>query len=514
MKSIAANQSETEDKVQKLCDSLLYFIQIFYYIRTGRKFDIGNKPVGQSHFELIVKAFERVFDGKCTRLIIAVPPRYAKTEIAIHFLAWAFAQYPDSQNIFVSYSHTLAKKATQTVREIIQMSEFRELFHVSLKEGSTEKSNFELEDGGALFGVGSGGGLTGRGAGLKNVLRFGGCIIIDDIIKPEDALSDTVRESTNEWFYNTLQSRTNSPRTPIILIGQRTHEDDLAARLIETGEWELLSLPALDSAGNALYPEMHDVKTLLKMQKESPWVFAAQYQQDPVAGGATLFNPNWFVQLDEEPEIISSFITCDTAETDKAYNDATVFSFFGVYKITIRGTDVPDLYGLHWIDCLETRIEPKDLQSTFLDFYSGCMRHKCKPAFSIIEKKSTGTTLASVLKEIQGLRIIDVERTKASGSKAARYLEMQPYIANKLISLPLEGKHTSMCIKHMSKITVNMVHRFDDIADTLYDAIKIALIDKTVINSTVSKRDYTEVASTLLGNAARIDKLRTKAYSK
>jgi len=36
----------------------------------------------------------------------------------------------------------------------------------------------------------------------------------------------------------------------------------------------------------------------------------------------------------------------------------------------------------------------------------------------------------------------------------------------------------------MSKITANDTHRHDDIADNLYDAIKIALIDKSLILNT------------------------------
>lgn len=511
----ASNTTELQDIAQKSVDSLEYFVKLFYKLRTGRTFDIPNDVPGrESHFKIIINALERVFDGKSTRLIINVPPRYGKTELIISFIAWAMAQYPDSNHMYVSYSHNLAKKQTQTIREIIQMKEYRELFDVRLKEGSQEKSQFESEQSGICYGLGAGSGITGKGAGLKGVLRYGGAIIIDDIIKPEDALSDTVRTSTNEWFYNTLQSRINSPRTPIIVIGQRTHEDDLCAHLIEAGAWEVVSLPALDEAGNALYPDMHDKFALLKLQQESPWVYAAQYQQNPVAGGTTLFNAAWFKQLATEPAILATFLTVDTSETDKTYNDASVFSFWGVYQLEVRGALVPDAYALHWIDCLEIRVEPKDLQSTFMDFYAGCMRHSVKPKFAALEKKSTGVTLSSVLKDMQGLRVVDIERTKASGSKTARYLEMQPFIANKLISLPHEGKHTQMCIKHMSKITANMAHRFDDICDTAYDAVKMALIDKVVINSVNNTVNYNAIGQEFNAFQRQRDRLKQNAFGR
>jgi hypothetical protein len=66
-------------------------------------------------------------------------------------------------------------------------------------------------------------------------------------------------------------------------------------------------------------------------------------------------------------------------------------------------------------------------------------------------------------------------------------MNIQPYVAKKLISLPTIGRHTKMFVDHMSKITMNNSHRHDDIADTMYDAIKIALIDKTLQNQVVPR---------------------------
>ena len=85
-------------------------------------------------------------------------------------------------------------------------------------------------------------------------------------------------------------------------------------------------------------------------------------------------------------------------------------------------------YGLHWLDCLEERVEPKDLEALFLDFYSCCMRHSVKPKIAAIEKKSTGTTLASLFKSMQGLRIMEIERNANSGNKVMRFMRAQPYV--------------------------------------------------------------------------------------
>ena len=143
--------------------------------------------------------------------------------------------------------------------------------------------------------------------------------------------------------------------------------------------------------------------------------------------------------------------------------------------------------GLHWLDCVEIRIEPKDLKASFLDFYANCSLHYKPPLLAAIEKKSTGVTLVSVLRELRGMQIREIERTKASGSKTQRFLEIQPYVASKRISFTENARHKDMCINHMTKITANNSHRNDDIIDTLADGIRIALIEKTLYSINIDK---------------------------
>lgn len=504
------NLSEDRERLER---SLLTFTQEFYYLRTGRRFEL-SEPIGrESHYITICKALIRVMKGETNRLIINVPPRYGKTELVIHFVAWALAQFADSNFLYVSYSLGLAKKQTKTIRQIVSMNEFRDIFGVGLSDETSAQGNFETTQGGTVYAAGADGEITGRGAGIKGGDRFGGCIVIDDIHKPSEVTSDTIRQSVNEWYFNTLQSRLNDPdKTPIIFIGQRLHEDDLAGNLIKSGEWETIIIPALDAVGNPLHPAMHNKAALEKMQETHPYVFSSQYQQDPLPAGGGIFKPDWFYQTDEEPDILTTFITADTAETDKSYNDATVFSFFGLYKIR-QGEHETDLVGLHWIDCVELRIEPKDLESEFLAFYGACMRYKVRPRVAAIERKSTGVTLLSVLKNIRGLQVLDVERTKSSGNKTTRFLEIQPYIASKQISIPKEARHTNMVLDHMRKITANDSHRHDDIADTLYDGIKLGIIDNVIMTYNPQRIQEDErVARGIMGSLHRILDLRSKRY--
>jgi len=486
---------ETSQERKKLCDSLLLFTKVFYRLRMGKDFQISRPICRESHFISIARELTRITNNELDLLVINIAPRYGKTELLIHFVAWCLARYPDCNFLYTSYTHSLSATQSATIRDIIQLPEFKQLFFVDIKHSSKAKHDFKTTENGGVYAAGLDGTITGRGAGIKGareLKRFGGAIIIDDAHKEADVHSDVMRQSVIDRYEGTLLSRRNDGfRTPIIFIGQCLHEDDLASHLkreVEedtTGRKVVLSLPSLDAAGNALYPEMHTKEQLLEMQESSPYVFAAQHQQNPQPAGGGLFKAEDFRVLDVEPPIITTFITCDTAETEKEYNDASVFSFWGVYKIKQAGFDT-GLYGLHWLNCWELRVEPKDLYNEFMQFYYTCMRYKVKPHLAAIEKKSTGTTLGSSLEDIQGLQILKIERTRASGSKIDRFINMQRYVATKRITLPAYGKHTQMCIDHCAKITANNTHRFDDIADTLYDAVKLALIDKTFINMSIN----------------------------
>jgi predicted phage terminase large subunit-like protein len=470
-----------------LLGSLMTFQRTFFKLRKGVDFELSH-PLGRECRHLVMcRALKRVFTGECKRLIINIPPRYGKSEWAIAFVAWATANYPDSNHIYVSYAQSVATRQTQVIRDIMTNPLYRELFGVELDSSSAAKHNFRTTAGGEIFAAGAGGPITSRGAGIQGAKRYGGCILIDDIHKPTDVYSDTIRQGTNDWYFNTLYSRLNDPiSTPIIAIGQCLHEDDLLENLKKqlkpdgTPEWEVVCLPALDIHSNALDPSKHTVEMLLEMKKRDVYTFSSQMQQQPLPPGGGIFDKADFRVLDMEPKIISTFITADTAATTKDYSDYTVFSFWGVYKIEHRGIDT-GLFGLHWIDCRDLKCEPKDLEDEFFDFYATCMRHSVKPQTAAIERASTGVTLCSILKGTPGLRIIDIVRTKEGGSKTARFLECQPFVASNQVSFTAGARHMEKCINHMGKITANNSHMHDDIADTLQSAIQVTLIEGTLL---------------------------------
>ena len=109
---------------------------------------------------------------------------------------------------------------------------YRRVFSTRLSPERQAASEFETTAQGCRLATSVGGVLTGRGADL---------IIIDDPLKPEEALSQTLRRAANEWFDHTLYSRLNDKENgAIILIMHRLHEDDLVGHVLALEDWEVV----------------------------------------------------------------------------------------------------------------------------------------------------------------------------------------------------------------------------------------------------------------------------------
>lgn len=267
-------------------DTLNFTRYFFKQINAGKKFVVGK------HHRLICDKLNDVLQGKTRRLIINIAPRYGKTEVAVkNFIAMGLGINPAAKFIHLSYSGNLALDNSISIKDIINDESYRELFTTRIKHGSDTKAKWETQQGGGVYATSTLGQITGFGAGAVDVegepYRFSGAIVIDDPIKPEDALSDVEREKVNRRFETTIRNRVNSRSTPIIIIMQRLHENDLCGYLqsIEPDEWEVLSIPCLetDQEGNetALWPFKHTVEELRKIENANSFVFDTQYMQNP-----------------------------------------------------------------------------------------------------------------------------------------------------------------------------------------------------------------------------------------
>lgn len=275
-------------------DSLNFTRYFFKKQNDGKKFVVGL------HHRLICDKLNDVLEGRCKKLIINMPPRYSKTELAVKsFMAMGLAMNPRSSFLHLSYSNDLAVNNSVAVKEIVTSVDFHDLFNVHIKFGSDTKKHWETVQGGGVYATSTLGPITGFGAGAVEEpgkpYLFSGAVIIDDPIKPQDALSDTMRENVNLRFESTIRNRINSRDTPFIIIMQRLHENDLCGYLMkkEPGEWTVLSLPALtyDEEGNpsALWEFKHTTKELLAIRDANEYVFDTQYMQKPTPLGGLMY---------------------------------------------------------------------------------------------------------------------------------------------------------------------------------------------------------------------------------
>jgi len=298
-------------------DDFIFFVRYFFKKQYKRKW------AKWEHLYLIAEQLRKVISGEVTRLIINIAPRYGKTELAVKaFIAYGLCLNPSAKFIHLSYSDDLALDNSEAVKDLVTSEEYQLLFpSVKLKQSSKAKKKWYTEQTGGVYATSTGGQITGFGAGLvdedelseeeiseleelkleldelpENKSKFGGAIIIDDPNKPDDADSETLRNKVNERYDSTISNRVNSRNTPIIIIQQRTHEDDLSGYLIrkqgnalDGGLWHVLSLPSIKEDGTALCPQKHTIEELKALEKHNDIVFQRQHMQNPKPKAGLLF---------------------------------------------------------------------------------------------------------------------------------------------------------------------------------------------------------------------------------
>jgi predicted phage terminase large subunit-like protein len=258
-------------------------------------------------------------------------------------------------------------------------------------------SDFMTTEQGVRMATSVGGMLTGRGADL---------IIIDDPLKPDEALSETRRKAVNEWYDNTLLSRLNDKtKGCIVLIMQRLHQDDLVGHVLEQEPWEVLSFPAIADenktytinsplgqrlferkVGEALHPEREPLEILARMRATiGEYNFLSQYQQNPSPPGGAMVKTQWlrFYEPSELPESFSRIVqSWDTANKAGELNDFSVCTTWGVLHKEF-----------FLLDVVRRRLNYPDLKRLIVEH-----AHRFNAKTILIEDKASGTQLIQDLK--------------------------------------------------------------------------------------------------------------------
>lgn len=455
-----------EQRILKhMCESsLLFFARYIYKENTRRNFIVAP------HFVKIANTLERVYNGEIKRLIINIPPRYGKTELAIKmFTGWALAKNPQSKFIHLSYSDSLALDNSSQTKEYIQSESYQSLWAMSLKKDAQSKSKWFNEYGGGMYATASGGAITGFGAGVSDSEMFSGAIIIDDPLKPDDALSEVKRKAVNDRYNNTIRSRVNSRDTPIIVIMQRLHEEDMSGFLLDGGsgeEWEHLCMPVLNEDNTPLWEDKHNFKEIEQIRQANKYTFSGQYMQRPSPEEGGEWKRHWFeiIKKEELPPDLKWTLYIDGAYTKNTSNDPT-------------GLQIGCRHGNDYVICssIDKYLEMPELIK-FIPQHIDASGVSVK--ISKVEPKASGKSIAQTIRSETRLNISEIKTDFVMMSKIERARGASPYIEGGRVKL-VEGTWNEGFLQQVSMFP-NAKH--DEHVDLTAYGIEDQLINRSVIS--------------------------------
>ncbi len=413
------------------------------------------------HIDAIAWHLQQCFDGRIKRLIITLPPRNLKSICAsVAFPAWVLGRDPTRRIICASYANELTAMHARDCRTVMESAWYRSVFpRTRLNPKKSAELEFETTRQGYRYGTSLGGALTGRG---------GNFVVVDDPIKPADAMSEVKRGSVKQWFDGTLYSRLDNKKDDVIIIVmQRVHVDDLVGHLLEKDAgWVHLDLPAIADAaqavpigpdevyhrqiGVALHPEREPMEVLDQIKAEmGTLAFSAQYQQRPVPVEGNLVKWTWFrlyacpQAYNHDGRVIQSW---DTASKAGELND---------YSVCTTWLKKGDDYYL--LDVLRERLEYPFLKKRVIDMARRFSAHSV-----LIEDQGSGTQLIQDLQfEKTGVRPIAI---MPEADKVTRMSNQSAHIEAGQVTLPESAPWLD---EFKSEIMAFPNGRFDDQVDSL-----------------------------------------------
>lgn len=247
--------------------------------------------------------------------------------VSVFWPAWEWTRDAGLRYLCASYGAHLAIRDNRRLRSIVTSPWYRRHFGVELASDQAAKVRFDTTEQGWRIATSIGGVGTGEHPDR---------IIIDDPHSAEQARSAAERETSCDWFDQTISTRkARGPATVIIM--QRLHEGDLSGHLLARGGWRHLCLPmryevagedgALPYArdprdprtepGELLWPSHWPEEKVRELELDlGPYGTAGQLQQRPAPEGGGLFKREWFPIVDAAPAGARRCRGWDTAGTE------------------------------------------------------------------------------------------------------------------------------------------------------------------------------------------------------
>ncbi len=177
----------------------------------------------------VAEHLDAVSRGYIGDLLINVPPGCMKslsTSVFWPTYEWGPMNMPNMRHINFSYSPSLTIRDNRKARNIIRSRWYQERWgqQFTMVNDQNAKIKFENDKTGWMLATSIGGVGTGERADRTK---------LDDPHNVQDGESDTVRQSTVQWFRETLSTRVNDiTKSTFIVIMQRVHEEDVSGEII------------------------------------------------------------------------------------------------------------------------------------------------------------------------------------------------------------------------------------------------------------------------------------------
>ncbi len=433
------------------------------FVRYAFKAQYGVNFRMQDFHLQIIHTLEKVYKAELPpRLIINIPPRHGKTEIVKLFLAWVMAKKPNAKNIVLSYSEGLSSEIAEHSRNYLMNPRVNSLFGTQLKADNKSKSHWVTENGGEVYSSPTAGQVTGKGAGIiGSTGGEGGVLIMDDPLKSADALYDSKRNHVNALYWEVVKSRLNGQQTPMIIIMQRLHEDDLTGHLMfeQPDVWHHLKIPVYREDGEVLWTDVYDKPEAIKDAKSRPQWFAGQMLQEPAPLEGGIWKQDWYdiVRPEEVPDGIKWELFVDGAYTKDTKNDPTGLMVAGKHQDYVDGKPVKTLYIKH------NEGKYMEMPELIRHTSSLCGLHNVKMVLA--EPKASGKTYIQLIKSSTSIPAKEIKSRWVNKSKIEKAHDIAPFIEGGRIKL-IKGEWNTA---YLNQVSVFPNGRHDeDVDNTAY----------------------------------------------
>jgi len=475
-------------EIEKLeCEeSLVDYVRLLWHI-----LEPARPYVHGWHIDAICEHLQAVTDGELRRLLINVPPGFAKSLLTNVFWPsweWGPRNLPSFRYVSASYSEKLTVRDNLRCRNLVRSDIYRSYWgdRFGISDEQFTKIKFANDKTGWKLATS----VDGLGTGER-----GDRFIIDDPHNVKQAESDAVRESTLMWFSEVVPTRLNDPETSaIVCIMQRVHEEDVSGYILsrELG-WDHLMIPMefdpvnlktcvtrigwedpRQYPGELAWPERYPAHVVEELKTAmGSYATAGQFQQSPMPRGGGIFKQTWWElwppadwpetsipKIGDQvayPEMEYVVASVDTALTEDEENDYSACTVWGVWHDD-RGAPKLMLIAA-WQEKLEFRPLVEKIIQT-------CRARRVDRL--LVEAKANGMSVAQEIVRLCSGEEFGVTLNNPKGDKVARAYSVQHVFEAGLVYAP-DKRWASMVMDQMSVFPRGAN---DDLVDSCVQAVK------------------------------------------